>query len=624
MDVEFLALQDALAGEYSFERELGRGGMGVVYLAREVQLDRPVAIKVLPAALAARPDVRARFVREARTAAGLSHPNIVPIHRVGEVAGIPFFVMTFVEGPTLGERLRDRGPVSPATISQILRDVAQALGYAHGRGIVHRDVKPDNIILDSATGRAMVTDFGIATVAGELTEGPVAGTLGFVSPEQLVGEAADGRSDLYALGVVAHLALTGTMPGTEATRPAVVTVDMSPSLSSAIDRCLSRDPDRRFADAEGLVAALDAAHDASRAVTRSSLPPELRAWAGDQVPMLPLYGYLSFMGVMSTVGSFIIRSTFDGPARAVDMMLGLGIGGALLPAVPVILFQLRKARRALAAGYRLSDLRFALRTWRAERLAEVDRAAADDQGSWWRIASRVPVVSFGVSLASAGLAFADGLGISAAMVVSQAGMFVGLASTAVLSALGLPVVPTAMQRRLTGRARSWLWNGRLGNWLAERLTPKTGGVPLAAFRPTEMALEVAIDDLFAALPEAYRESLSDLPAVARRLTARATALRETTYRAATVAGLSSAADQASRGGKSVSAVRLTETVTALERLRIGLLRLHGGLTDLQPVTTALEIARALDQDVARLVDAQAEVSGIRRVLGFESRSPSPA
>jgi serine/threonine-protein kinase len=152
MDTEFLPLQDALAGEYSFERELGRGGMGVVYLARDVQLDRPVAIKVLPAALAARGDVKTRFLREARTAANLSHPNIVPIHRVGELTGIPFFVMTFVHGPTLGERLRDRGPASASTVSQILRDVAQALGY----GLAH--LRPVTTALEAA--RAIDRDVG--------------------------------------------------------------------------------------------------------------------------------------------------------------------------------------------------------------------------------------------------------------------------------------------------------------------------------------------------------------------------------------------------------------------------------------------------------------------------------
>src|SRR5256714_4546312 len=195
---EFLELQAALVGEYFLQRELGRGGMGVVYLARDVQLDRDVAIKVLPSHLARTAESRERFVREARTAAKLSHPHIVPIHRVGEAGGFVYFVMSYVEGETLGERLRTHGPLPPADAARVMREVAWALAYAHGRGIVHRDVKPDNILLEAGTGRAMVTDFGIAHGGGpgdDATDfGEIMGKGHFLSPEQAAGETIDGRS----------------------------------------------------------------------------------------------------------------------------------------------------------------------------------------------------------------------------------------------------------------------------------------------------------------------------------------------------------------------------------------------------------------------------------------------
>src|SRR3989442_463995 len=149
------ALQRALGGRYVLERRLGRGGMGLVYLAREPRLARRVAIKVLPPDRALQPAARERFLREARTAAGLSHPNIVPIFAVDEAATLVFFVMAYVEGETLGQRIRTRGPLPPAEVARVLKQVARALAYAHDHGVVHRDVKPDNILLENPTGRGL-------------------------------------------------------------------------------------------------------------------------------------------------------------------------------------------------------------------------------------------------------------------------------------------------------------------------------------------------------------------------------------------------------------------------------------------------------------------------------------
>ncbi|MBK6306344.1 MAG: serine/threonine protein kinase [Gemmatimonadetes bacterium] len=200
------SLRDALAGRYAIDRELGRGGMGVVYLARDIALDRLVALKVLPSELARNPETRERFLREARTAAQLSHPNIVPVYHADAVGDLAFFAMGYVDGENLGERVRARGALPVAEAVRYLREAAWALAYAHARGVVHRDIKPENLLLDRATGRVMVTDFGIARDAARadgLTQtGHVLGTVHYMSPEQVAGEPLDGRSDLYALGVV--------------------------------------------------------------------------------------------------------------------------------------------------------------------------------------------------------------------------------------------------------------------------------------------------------------------------------------------------------------------------------------------------------------------------------------
>ena len=159
-------LAEALGGAYTIEGEIGRGGMGVVYRARDERLKRPVAIKVLPPDLAFRTDIRQRFLREAETAARLSHPNIVPIHSVGDVNELCYFVMGLVDGESLGLRLKRRGRLSIEEARRVMRESADALSAAHAQGVIHRDVKPDNILLEGTRGRVMVTDFGIAKAFG--------------------------------------------------------------------------------------------------------------------------------------------------------------------------------------------------------------------------------------------------------------------------------------------------------------------------------------------------------------------------------------------------------------------------------------------------------------------------
>src|SRR5687768_18313154 len=270
---ELLDLEGVLSNQYVLERELGRGGMGVVFLARDLKLDRLVAIKSLPLHLADDERVRERFLREARTAARLSHPNIVPIHRADEIDGRVFFVMGFVDGESLAQRVAARGALPPMEVIGLLRDVAAALHEAHRLGIVHRDVKPENILIDQRTGRAMVTDFGIARVveAAPLTAtGLLLGTVQYMSPEQVVGEAVDARSDIYSLGVVAFHALTGRFPFQSESASAVlvahvtkeapktrdVAPDISPALGDIVDRCLAKEPAQRFQSAGEVVAAL--------------------------------------------------------------------------------------------------------------------------------------------------------------------------------------------------------------------------------------------------------------------------------------------------------------------------------------------------------------------------------
>lgn len=300
-------LTEALGGSYTLEGEIGRGGMGVVFQAKDERLKRQVAIKVLPPDLAFREEVRLRFLREAETSARLTHPNIVPIHSVGEgPEGLVYFVMAFIDGEPLSARLKRRGRLPAEESRRILVETADALGAAHGLGIIHRDVKPDNIMLEGSRGRVMVTDFGIAKALSSSSSGGLTGTgvaIGtphYMSPEQAAGDREiDGRSDLYSLGVVGYQMLSAELPFQAPTVPGILIkqiteaapylIDKVPDcpedLAGCIMRCLEKEPDNRWPTADALRRALESRTSPSYRPRRSSIGASRRSPSG--LPPLP-------------------------------------------------------------------------------------------------------------------------------------------------------------------------------------------------------------------------------------------------------------------------------------------------------------------------------------------------
>jgi len=376
-------IRQQLGDRYAIERELGRGGMGAVYLARDLRLDRPVALKVLPAEFVGDSSLRERFLRETRTAASFSHPNIVPVHAVEERDGVLAFAMGFVEGESVAERVRRAGPLDVRSVVRLLQDIGYALAYAHGRGVVHRDIKPDNIMLERATGRALLMDFGIsrsiaAKVEGKgatqgLTRvGEVVGTAEYMSPEQASGDVVDGRSDLYSLGLVALFALTGhpaiTGESTQQilvkqlteTPPPAVTLrpDLPESLGAAIDRCVVKEPSARFATAEALVEAID---DARLAAPEIPLPVRLFAQE---------LGTLSLVIVFLSMITWLLYQMLSRKIGAA----WAGVPGAFLGAIVLtrVLQASSLARRLALLGFQPEEVLTGLR-------ATVDEPAAHRQ-----------------------------------------------------------------------------------------------------------------------------------------------------------------------------------------------------------------------------------------------------
>ena len=600
--MSFLEFQTAVVGRYAIERELGRGGMGIVFLARDLRLERVVAVKLLPPDRARDAAARERFLREARMAAQLSHPNIIPIHAVEEFGDFVFFVMSFVDGETLGARVRREGALKPHDAARILREVAWALAYAHGQGVVHRDVKPDNILLERGSGRALVADFGIARSVQAYAlsgEHELVGTPEYMSPEQATGDALDGRSDLYSLGVVGYYALSGRLPFTAASvagllaqhagqaPPPLVVPGAPGSLLAAVERCLQKGVAERFQSGEELAAALSTGLDATR-----ELPVPIRAFLTEGRLQAQSQYVAPFIGAALIVPlglQRLLAAVFSGTPPAVFRTGVVVVGGVLFAAAlasPAVL-GLRSLRRLLSAGYRHEDLVRGLALEVARRREEQAFAGGEGPSRWERLMRAKMYAALGLAALTGAAAFV--VPYPAVLVVFA---LFGLSGAAAV-ATGIAALAASRSRlENPDERRLKFWKGRIGRWLfklARIGLPRGMMAPAAADRPTEVALGFAALDLFEALPKETRQQLGDLPAVVRGLEERVRRLR----------------------GKGQEA-RLGEALGALEMIRFDLLRLQGGVGTMDGLTADLGAARQIGELVDALLEGRREADDALR------------
>lgn len=620
-------LQRALAGRFSLERELGRGGMGIVYLARDVRLERPVAIKLLAPELAARTDMRARFLREARAAARCFHPHIVPVHAVEEHDDLAWLVMAWVRGESLANRLRREGPLPTNDVRRLAREMGWALAYAHDRGVVHRDVKPDNILLEDVSGRFLLTDFGIAQLGHEELTPPqgVLGTARYMSPEQALGDPIDGRADLYALGITLHVAATGRAPFDgdapaallvqHATQPAPSIATRAPQLppafAQAIDRCLAKDAIDRFPSAEAFVAAVSL--DDALTVPTPALQAVRRHLAGAGT-------LLVWTGAVYASGLLVALAEGDGwganLTRSIAESLALVVGAiAVARGAEAFL----SARRALRLGYGTDELDAALRqpTPGAESGGPSLGKAAAWLGGGATLALLHPYftsIDFALLLERAAQSLGVPLSFGATI---EAAMGVTMTVAPVLClAKGGATLAAHVRERLDDRVIAPV--RRVFTRLAAWRLPAHETRVLPSIDRTELRLDRDVAAAVAALAPAQRAQFADVPSLARELAAQVGALRADVARLD--ADLMDAAHDDSRRAMLREAhaerlQRLESAVAALEQLRLDVLSLPidataGALTE--------QIDRA--HDIARRVAAQLDVE---RLLS-RTATPTPS
>ena len=622
---ELLPFQAALAGRYSIERELGRGGTGIVFLAREVALDRLVALKLLPPDLAAQQGVKERFLKEARTAARLSHPNIVQIYSVDEVDDFVFFAMAYVDGGTLGDRIRARGPLSNSETIRLLREVAWALGHAHLQGVVHRDVKPDNILLDQEYRRAMVTDFGIAVAvadAGVAGPTPVLGTAEFMSPEQARGAPVDARSDLYSLACVGFYALSGRVPFTGESAAAILLKHVTespptvlsaaphtpPLVATALDRCLRKDVDQRFTGGDAFADALGPQlQTGEMAVPLRVFIKQSREWETTLAyDLLGLSFALPMLAASASPGVPFVLT-------AIMVMVVAGLLG--LPVLTLV----RAARRLLKSGFTQADATVAF-------LKDIDRKEEEYR---FEVGQRVTFLDraframkvAGFALAPVGLTLALAGGSGAWWFISLFGFDVGILGTVFqeLRARG--------RGDIMGERYLRLWKSKLGRKLfqlaglgLERVAP---ALSPGIHRSTEVVIGLEADRLFESLPKEAKRSLQGLPATVQALERGAQTLRrQVDEMDAILAEIGdddpsrpSAAERARvraevEATRTAAGERLRKAVAALETIRLGLLYMQAGNGGVESLTMELKAAGEISGHMENLLAGHREVERI--------------
>jgi len=539
-----------------------------------------------------------------------------------------FFAMAYVAGETLTERVVRRGPLAPSEAARVLREIAWALAYAHSQGLVHRDVKPDNIMLEDASGRGLVADFGIAGQvrgAAGLDGGEVIGTPEFMSPEQALGEHVDARSDLYALGVVGFFALSGKLPfeagkaaevlAKQVTEPAPPLASVAPGvprrIAQAIDRCLAKDPADRPASGENVAELLGVALE-----QRRELPVALRVFVKRNARLGGVGGLIYVFSIpfmMATVASLFGRRG-SGDAALWTFVL----------AVTVVPFGILvgRARRFLASGFGPEELAVAFRAeleqGREERVFEYGRGP-----SLYERVLRL-LGAGGVAIAGVSGFILFGGPVWAAPGLAQ--LFGWSLSTGLITGF---LALVRLQRRidLDTRIWSWLWQGPLGRLMfriARVLSPARSLPPPATHRPTELALAMAAEQLFDELPREARRQLRDLPDVVRRLERDAQKMRlrleelNEALEGTRDEGRGKGGDVAipARHDRIVSDLeaerelvqaRLGDAVRALETIRLNLLRLHAGSGSVRNLTTDLGLARSVAQEIGFLLEGRREV-----------------